>query len=202
MSILMSDDDVSRRFRLLQGLIARYQDSFTSIEKCNKPVIAAIHAACVGGGVDLVTAADIRLCTEDTFFQIKEVDIGLAADVGTLQRMPKVVGNESLVRELAYTARKMFADEALRLGLVSRIFRDKEAMIANALEMASLIASKSPVAVQGTKEQLNFARGHSVDEGLENMKLWNAAHLQSEDVRIAAMAQMDRSAPPPTFSKL
>lgn len=202
MTILMGDEDVSRRFRMLDSFVSKCQDSFTSMEKCNKPVIAAVHSACIGAGVDMISAADIRLCTQDAYFQIKEVDLGLAADLGTLQRMPKIIGNDSLVRELAYTARKMYADEALRVGMIGRIFRDKEAMVQSALEMATVIASKSPVAVQGSKEQLNYARDHTVDEGLRNMVLWNAAHLQSEDVRVAAMAQMDRSAPPPTFSKL
>lgn len=127
---------------------------------------------------------------------------GLAADVGTLQRLPKVIGSDSLVRELAYTARKMFADEALQAGLVSRIFPDKKAVLEGALETAVTIASKSPVAVQGTKNQLNYARDHSIQEGLDNMVNWNAAMLQSEDLRIAAMASMNRDAGPPTYSKL
>lgn len=108
-------------------------------------MIAAVHSACIGAGVDMISAADIRLCTQDAYFQIKEVDLGLAADLGTLQRMPKIIGNDSLVRELAYTARKMYADEALRVGMIGRIFRDKEAMVQSALEMATVIASKSPV---------------------------------------------------------
>ena len=185
-------------------------------------MIAAVHAGCIGGGVDLVTAADIRYCTQDAFFQIKEVeignqnkklilfvffftftfDLGLAADVGTLQRLPKVIGSDSLVRELAYTARKMFADEAAQAGLVSRVFPDKETLLKAALETASLIAGKSPVAIQGTKHNLNYSRDHSIEEGLSYMTTWNAAMLQSEDLRIAAMASMDRKGPAPVYSKL
>ncbi|KAI9552512.1 hypothetical protein GHT06_022878 [Daphnia sinensis] len=202
METVLGDDDVARKFRTLQQFIKSYQLSFTSIEQCNKPVIAAVHGGCIGGGVDLITAADIRFCTQDAFFQIKEVDIGLAADVGTLQRLPKVIGSDSLVRELAYTARKMFADEAAQAGLVSRVLSDKQMMLKAALETASAIAHKSPVAVQGTKHNLNYARDHSIEEGLNYMVVWNATMLQSEDLRIAAMASMDRKGPPPAFSKL
>lgn len=127
---------------------------------------------------------------------------GLAADVGTLQRLPKVIGSESLVRELAYTARKMFADEAAQAGLVSRVLQDKETLLKAALDVAASIAAKSPVAVQGTKHNLNYARDHSVAEGLDYMTTWNAAMLQSEDLRIAAMASMNRKGPAPVFSKL
>ena len=127
---------------------------------------------------------------------------GLAADVGTLQRLPKVIGSDSLVRELALTARKMHADEAARCGLVSRVLPDKDNLLKISLEMAAMIAGKSPVAVQGTKHNLNYAREHSIEEGLAYMVTWNAAMLQSEDVRLAAMASMDRKGPPAVFAKL
>merc|ERR1719431_2074686 len=116
--------------------IRSLQDLLTSLEKCRKPVISCIHSACVGAGVDLITAADIRLCTADAWFCVKEVDMGLAADVGTLQRLPKVIGNQSLVNELCLTARKMRSDEAERCGLVSRLYTDKEEMMAAAVELA------------------------------------------------------------------
>ncbi|XP_021562859.1 delta(3,5)-Delta(2,4)-dienoyl-CoA isomerase, mitochondrial [Carlito syrichta] len=108
--------DVARISWHLRDLITRYQETFNVIEKCPKPVIAAIHGGCIGGGVDLITACDIRYCAQDAFFQVKEVDVGLAADVGTLQRLPKVIGSRSLASELAFTARKMMADEALGSG--------------------------------------------------------------------------------------
>ncbi|XP_068224121.1 delta(3,5)-Delta(2,4)-dienoyl-CoA isomerase, mitochondrial-like [Palaemon carinicauda] len=200
--VVMSDDDVARKCRKLLAIIQEFQDSFTMIEKCPKPVIAAIHNACVGGGVDLICSVDIRYCTSDAWFQVKEVDIGLAADVGTLQRLPKIIGNESLVRELAFSARKIFASEAEKCGLVSRIFDSKESMMSGALDMAEMIASKSPVAVQNTKTSLIYARDHSVQEGLDYMKLLNMTMLQSEDLRIAAMAQMSRDKKKPLFSHL
>uniref|UniRef100_A0A3P9MNC3 Enoyl CoA hydratase 1, peroxisomal n=1 Tax=Oryzias latipes TaxID=8090 RepID=A0A3P9MNC3_ORYLA len=181
----------------------RHGQSFVERPKCPKPVVAAVHGGCIGGGVDLITACDIRLCTQDAFFQVKEVDIGLAADVGTLQRLPKVIGSSSLVNELALTARKMYADEAKSCGLVSRVFVDKEAMMAGALEMAGEIAARSPVAVQGTKLNLIYARDHSVAEGLNYMATWNMSMLQTADVMKSAQASMEKKSPKDVvFSKL
>ncbi|XP_032246547.1 delta(3,5)-Delta(2,4)-dienoyl-CoA isomerase, mitochondrial isoform X2 [Phoca vitulina] len=159
-------DDVARISWYLRSLVSRYQETFNVIEKCPKPVIAAVHGACVGAGVDLITACDIRYCAQDAFFQVKEVDIGLAADVGTLQRLPKVIGNQSLVNELAFTSRRMMADEALSSGLVSRVFPDKVGMLDAAFTLAAEISTKSPVAVQGTKINLVYSRNHSVADGL------------------------------------
>lgn len=192
--------DASRKAFMVRNTIRDYQETFTVIEKCSKPVIAAIHSACVGGGVDMTSACDIRYCTGDAWFQIKEVDVGLAADVGTLQRFPKIVGNDSLVRELCFTARKFYSDEAKQMGFVSRIFQDKEAMMGGALDVASLIASKSPVAVQGSKISLVYSRDHGVQEGLDHVGLWNQSMLQSEDVMKSVMASMEKKQP--TFSKL
>ncbi|XP_023266107.1 delta(3,5)-Delta(2,4)-dienoyl-CoA isomerase, mitochondrial isoform X1 [Seriola lalandi dorsalis] len=196
-------DDTARVSWNLRQKIAKYQETFSVIEKCPKPVVVAVHGACVGGGVDLITACDIRLCTQDAWFQVKEVDIGLAADVGTLQRLPKVIGSSSLVNDLALTARKMYADEAKSSGLVSRVFADKEAMMAGALEMADEIAARSPIAVQGTKINLIYARDHSVAEGLDYMATWNMSMLQTQDVMKSAQAAMEKKSPKTiAFSKL
>ncbi|XP_014017810.2 delta(3,5)-Delta(2,4)-dienoyl-CoA isomerase, mitochondrial [Salmo salar] len=196
-------DDMARTSWNMRRIIAKYQETFSIIERCPKPVVVAVQGACVGGGVDLITACDIRLCTQDAWFQVKEVDIGLAADVGTLQRLPKVIGSRSLVNELALTARKMYADEAKESGLVSRVFPDKEAMLAGALEMAGEIAGRSPVAVQGTKVNLIYSRDHSVAEGLNYMATWNMSMLQTEDVMKSAAASMEKKSPKTiTFSKL
>lgn len=194
------DAEAARRGFRLQNLIASFQQSFSVLEECPKPVIAAIHSACVGGGVDMVTACDIRYCTQDAWFQVKEVDVGLAADVGTLQRLPKVIGNDSLARELCYTARKLLSDEAKECGLVSRVFPDRDALIQGALDLASDIASKSPIAVQGTKVNMVYSRDHSVKEGLHYMAIWNQLMLQSEDLVKAATASMEKKTA--TFSKL
>lgn len=195
-----ADEDPGRRANETKKFIAKYQDSFTSIEKCPKPVIAAVHNACIGGGIDMITACDMRYCTSDAYFQVKEVDLGLCADVGTLQRLPHIVGNESLARELCFSARRLMAPEALSSGLVSRVFTDKDAMMEGALEMAMLIASKSPIAVQGTKVNMVYSRDHSVAEALNYVATWNQAMLQSEDVVKAVMASMQKQKP--EFSKL
>jgi len=197
--VVFGEQDIARKSLALHSKVGWYQDQFTEMERCKKPVICAIHSACVGGGVDLVTATDIRLATQDAWFCVKEVDMGLAADVGTLQRLPKVIGNQSLVNELCLTARKMRSEEAERCGLVSRLYEDKEAMMTSALDLAKQIASKSPVAVQGTKVHLVYSREHSVQEGLRNMVTWNMAMLQSEDVMKSAMASMDKSSEAPEF---
>ncbi|KAL4237790.1 putative enoyl CoA hydratase [Mactra antiquata] len=195
-----SELDIARKAFKLKKFLTVWQENFNAIEKCNKPVIAAIHGACVGGGVDLTSACDIRYCTEDAWFQIKEVDIGLAADLGTLQRFPKVIGNDSYARELAYTARKFYSDEAKSMGYVSRILPDRVSLIDAALDTASLIASKSPVAVQGTKISMVYSRDHTVKEGMEHIGIWNQAMLQSSDMMEAAMSQMQKKQA--KFSKL
>lgn len=189
------EEDVGRRALQLQTMIRDLQESFSVIEKCPQPVIAAVHSACIGGGVDLICSCDIRLCTSDMYLSIKEVDIGLAADLGTLQRLPKIIGSESLVRELAYTARNMYSDEGLSSGLFGRVYPDKESMMNRSLELAAEIAAKSPIAVTATKQQLNYARDHTVEEGLDYMVSWNMGLLQSKDLLEAGQAFMQKKKP-------
>ncbi|CAG2063703.1 unnamed protein product, partial [Timema podura] len=164
---VVEHEDIARRSNALRKQIKRYQDSITSLEKCPKPVIAAVHSACIGGALNLITAADIRFCSSDAWFQLKEVEIGMAADVGALQRLPKIIGSDSLVRELSYTARKMLAPEAKECGLVSRVYDNKDSLLEGALNVATDIATKSPVAVQLTKRNLVYSRDHTVEDGLE-----------------------------------
>jgi enoyl-CoA hydratase len=158
-------------------------------------VLAAIHNGCVGGGVDLISCTDMRYCSADAYFTIKEIDIGMVADVGTLQRLPKLIGNQGIVREMAFTGRKVLADEALRIGLVNQVFETREAMQAGVREMAALIASKSPLSIRGTKEMLNYSRDHSVADGLNYIATWNAAMLMSSDLTAAMMASMAKQTP-------
>lgn len=198
---LAQHEDIARKCKIMEANIKSYQDSFTAIEKCPKPVIAAVHGACIGAGVDMISAADIRYASSDAFFQIKEVDIGLAADVGTLQRFPKIVGSDSLVRELVYTARKYPAIEALKSGFISSMLDDEKSLLNKSMEIAENIASKSPVAVQGSKISMIYSRDHSVQEGLDHIAMHNKSMLQSEDFLNAAMAQAIKG-DPPTFSKL
>ncbi|XP_018782897.1 PREDICTED: delta(3,5)-Delta(2,4)-dienoyl-CoA isomerase, mitochondrial [Bactrocera latifrons] len=193
-------DDIARKAALLEHTIKLYQDSISSLEICAKPVITAVHSGCIGAGVDLITAADIRYCSEDAFFCVKEVDIGMAADVGVLQRLPKVVGNESLARELAYTARRFGATEAHNFGLVSKVYPSKEACVEGALELAAIIAEKSPVAVQATKANIIYSKPRPNQDGLDHIRQTNKLNLQSEDFANAALAALTKEQP--IFSKL
>lgn len=184
--------DTGRKGLRIGEMIRIGQESFSVIEQCTKPVIAAVHGACLGGGVDLISACDVRYCSKDAWFQIKETDLGVAADLGTLQRFPRIIGNGSIARELALTARPFYADEAKQIGLVSRVLPDKESCLQAALDTASLIASKSQVGAQGTKISMVYVRDKSVDEGLEQIATWNPSALQSEDVLIAVQAAMQK----------
>ena len=175
---------VYRVAKELQGYIS-------SLEKIRVPVIAAIHGGCIGGAVDLVTACDIRLASKDAFFCIQEINIGMAADVGTLQRLPKIIP-DSKMREMAYTGRRMYADEAKETGLVSDTYESQEEMLAAANELAKVIASKSPVAIYGLKAVMNYSRDHSVSEGLEYNALWSGAMLSQNDMTEAITANMEK----------
>ncbi|OXV08703.1 hypothetical protein Egran_03535 [Elaphomyces granulatus] len=178
----VSQRDPARKAVYMRRFVAEVQDCITAIERCEKPVIAAMHGHALGLSVDLTAATDVRICSRDAVFSIKEVDIGLAADVGTLSRLPRVVGSAGWVKEVALTARNFGADEALRMGFVNSIHENKAATIAAAIGMAAVMASKSPVAVQGTKELLNWSRDHSVQDGLRYTAVWNSAALQTADI--------------------
>lgn len=162
-------EEVSRKGHHLLKTIKVYQDAITSLELCNKPVIGASHAAVIGAGVDLMSTVDIRYCTKDCYFQVKEVDIGMAADVGTLQRFPKAIGSQSLARELCFSGRKFESDEANSCGFVSRVFETKEEMVEAAINLAEEIASKSPIAVQATKKSMVYSLDHTNQEGLDHI---------------------------------
>jgi len=144
-----------RKRETVRKFILQLQDCITAIEKCRKPVIAAIHRACIGGGVDIISACDMRYCTEDAYFSIKEVDMGLVADIGTLQRLPKIL-NLGVVAEMAYTGRNVGGQEAKEIGLVNQIYINKETMIAAVTQIAEIIASKSPLVTQMMKDKPVF----------------------------------------------
>ncbi len=156
----------SRRNERFRSTALKLQDSFSAMERARFPVLAAIQGACVGGGVDMVSATDIRYATADAWFAITEIDIGMTADVGTLQRMPKLVA-EGIVRELAYTGRRWTAEEAHAAGFVNAVYPDHETMVDAVLDIAGQIATKSPMAVWGTKQTMHYTRDHSVADGLE-----------------------------------
>jgi len=188
-------DDCDGRMReKLRRTILDLQDTLSSIERCRKPVLAAVHGACIGGGVDLVCACDMRYCSADAYFQIKEIDIGMTADVGTLQRLPKLIG-DGMARELAYTGRKVAGEEARAIGLVNRVFDSPAALLAGVMEIAATIAAKSPLSIRGAKEMIVYARDHSVADSLNYIATWNAAMLMSADLKEAMMAGMEKRAP-------
>ena len=186
--------DAGRNARLLRPTILQLQSALSAVENCVKPVLAAIHGYCIGGAVDLIAACDMRYCAENAVFSIKEVDIGMAADVGTLQRLPHIIG-DGVLRELAYTARNFDAQEALDIKLVNKVLDSYDALLAYVLEMAEQIAKKSPIAIEGTKEMIRYARDHSVAEGLNYIATWNAAMLQADDLKVAMAAQMMKQTP-------
>ncbi|MFL1504862.1 crotonase/enoyl-CoA hydratase family protein [Pseudomonas sp. O64] len=186
--------DVGRNARLLRRKILELQASFNAVDNCRKPVLAAIHGYCIGGAIDLISACDMRYAAEDAQFSIKEIDIGMAADVGTLQRLPRIVG-DGMLRELAYTGRQFGAEEARSIGLVNRVYADYESLLAGVMEIAEQIAAKSPIAVTGTKAMISYMRDHTVNDGLEYVATWNSAMLQSNDLRVAIAAHMSKQKP-------
>ncbi|PHV06163.1 enoyl-CoA hydratase [Janthinobacterium sp. BJB412] len=188
------NDCDGRTREALRRLILDLQDTLSSLERCRKPVLAAVHGACVGGGIDLIVCADMRYCSADAWFSIKEIDIGMVADVGTLQRLPRLIG-DGMARELAYTARRVDGAEARQIGLVNRVFDTPEALRAGVREIAAAIAAKSPLSVRGVKEMLGYARDHTVADGLNYNATWNAAMLMSNDLQESMMANMAKRAP-------
>ena len=173
------------------SLVSKMQDTFSSLEECRIPVLVAIQGGCIGGGVDLVTACDMRYATEDAFITIHETNIGMTADVGTFPRLLNLIP-EGLVRELAYTGRRMPAAEAQAIGLVNQVFENHEAMMGHVNEVATDIASKAPLAVYGCKRVITHARDHSTAEGLEYVGLWNASMLHVEQIMEALAAQAEK----------
>ncbi|CAM3235035.1 MULTISPECIES: crotonase/enoyl-CoA hydratase family protein [Pseudomonas] len=186
--------DVGRNARLLRRKILELQASFNAVDNCRKPVLAAIHGYCIGGAIDLISACDMRYAAEDAQFSIKEIDIGMAADVGTLQRLPRIIG-DGMLRELAYTGRQFGAEEARSIGLVNRVYADQESLLAGVMDIARQIAAKSPIAVTGTKAMISYMRDHTVNDGLEYVATWNSAMLQSNDLRVAIAAHMSKQKP-------
>ncbi len=178
----------------LLRFIETLQDAISSVERVRQPVIAAVHGKCIGGGVDLITACDLRLCTADAVFSVREVRMAIVADVGTLQRLPRIVG-EGHARELCYTGDDIPADHALRIGLVRSVHADRDALLAAAQSLAARIAKNSPLAVQGTKRAMVQAHAESVRSGLAHVALHNTAFLISDDLAEAMSAFLEKREP-------
>jgi len=175
------------------------QWSFSALEKARVPVLAAVQGGCIGGAVDLVTACDLRYASADAFFCVQEINIGITADVGTLQRLGSVVP-EGVARELAYTGRRMPAGRAYEVGLVQQVYADPGALVNGVLATAREIAAKSPLAIWGTKVAMNYARDHGVDESLEQIATWQAGMFQPADMMEAFTAKAEKR--PPVFPDL
>lgn len=200
--VLLQANDVGRKAKFINGLISSFQEAFSSIESCAKPVIAAIKGNCIGAAFSLLASCDVRYASADTTFQMKEVDIGMTADMGSLQRIPKAIGNNSLFREYMFSAKKFSSQEAERMGLISRSYADPETTKSAAVELATLIAAKSPIAVQGAKVCARYSRDHTVFDGLRFMANWNMTMYQSEDLIKGASAVASKSKTPPHFNDL
>ncbi len=191
--------EVGRRQARLRSNAQVLQWSFTALEKARVPVIAAVQGGVIGGAVDLVTACDLRYAAADAFFCVQEINIGMTADVGTLQRLGSVVG-EGFAREMAFTGRRVPASRAYEVGLVQEVYADHESLLQGALDTAREIAEKSPLAVWGTKVALNFARDHGVDDSLEQIATWQAGMFQPQDMTEAFTAKAQKR--PPVFEEL
>ena len=174
--------------------VAKLQDAFTALEEVRMPVLVAIQGGAIGGAVDMVSACDSRYCTQDAYFCIKETQLGLTADVGTLQRLPHLL-SQGLVRELAYTGRDMDSQEALSHGFVNNVYSDQKSMLEAVMKIARQIALNSPLAVSGCKEMLNYARDHSVKESLNYMATWQSGMLQMSDIQEAMHAGKEKRLP-------
>jgi len=192
-AIAMDDASAEGRAAIFD-LLTDMQHTFTLIEQLRMPVIFAIQGGCIGGAVDMVTAGCLRYCTADAFFCVQEINIGMVADVGTLQRLPKLLPM-TLVKELAYTGRRLGAERALAHGLVNAVLPTHEACVAEAMKAAQEIASKPPVAIWGTKQVLHFARDHSTEDGLRQMGWMQGAIWSNANVREAIAAMKDKRAP-------
>ncbi|OQU95985.1 hypothetical protein CLAIMM_02130 [Cladophialophora immunda] len=184
--------DPARRARQIRRHVMDVQDCVSSIECCEKPVICIMHGYTLGLAIDISASADIRICTKDAIFSVKEVDLGLAADAGALQRLPSIVGSLSWVKDVCYTGRRFGAEEALSVGYVSSISKDKQSATQEAIKLAANIASKSQIAVLGTKELLNYGTNHDASNGLRYTSLWSGAMLQTRDISSAVNAMKHR----------
>ena len=189
-----TDDEMGRSRGYFLQQLKFLQNAISCLEAARFPVVTAVQGGCIGGGIDLITAADIRICTKDAFFLIEEINVGLAADIGTIQRLPKIIP-AGIAREWTMLGEKVSAERAKEVGLVSSLHNNHEEMMNNAFEIAEKLASKTPLAMWVTKETLNYSRDHTVKESLENVALWNAATLHKEDVMSTMMSKMQKKKP-------
>jgi delta(3,5)-delta(2,4)-dienoyl-CoA isomerase len=194
------NEDFARRTWKIRRHALDYQNAVNAIERCEKPVICLLHGISYGAALDIATAADVRYCTKDVSLCVREIDVGLAPDIGTLSRLPKIGVSYSWAKELVYTARTFAGPEAASQGFVSKVFENKNALIEGGLTLARTIASKSPVAVQSAKALWDFSRDRPVQDGLLYTAAWNGAMVQADDVKRAMMSGIRKTKT--TFEKL
>ena len=192
--VVAQDGDAYARAEAFRHFVKVLQDSFSCLDDARMPVIAAIQGGCIGAGVDMTSACDIRYATEGAFFQIAEINIGMTADVGTFPRLCKLIP-EGWVRELAYSGRRLSAQKAKEIGLVNDVFRTHDAMMAHVMELAGEIATKAPVAVAGSKRMINHARDHSIADGLDYIATWQAGMFSPPHMMEAFAAKAQKRAP-------
>ncbi|MCP5207875.1 MAG: crotonase/enoyl-CoA hydratase family protein [Hahellaceae bacterium] len=192
-SIPMSGDP-ARMAENLRRAVLQLQQAFNILEEVRIPVLAAIQGGCIGGAVDMISACDSRYCTEDTFFTIKETQLGMTADLGTMQRLPHLIP-QGIMRELAYTGRNFVAQEAKEIGLVNKVYPTHEAMLDGVMEIARQIAKQSPVAVAGCKEMINYSRDHSVADSLKYMATWQSGMFRPQDMMKCFAAKAQKTEP-------
>ena len=188
------DAETGRRRANFRRDVLRLQETFSCLDRARMPVLAAIQGGCIGGGVDMISASDMRYCSEDAFFCIQEINIGMTADVGTFPRLPHLIP-QGIVRELAYTGRRLTAREGLEVGLVNRVFPTHAELVSGVLAIAREIAERSPLAVWGSKEMLNYARDHSIADGLDYIATWQTGMFQPGDMLEAFAAKADSRTP-------
>jgi enoyl-CoA hydratase len=193
MSASFTGEPARRAEQMRRGVLA-LQDSFTALEQVRLPVLAAIQGGAIGGAVDMISACDSRYCTKEAFFCIKETQLGMTADVGTLQRLGQLM-SPGLVRELAYTGRNMDSNEALQRGFVNQVFESQQEMLDAVMKIAKQIAINSPMAVAGSKEMLNYARDNSIQDSLNYMATWQSGMFQLPDIQEAMQAAADKRMP-------
>ncbi len=194
--LVTGDNLAAERTKLLE-LIGRMQEACNRVARCRKPVLAAVAGWCIGGGLDLAAACDIRICSDDARFSLREVKLAIVADVGSLQRLPRIIG-QAHTRQMAYTGGTVDAPSALRIGLVTEVLDSHEALYARAHSLADEIAANSPGTVQGIKQVMDYCEDKSTADGLRFVAVWNSAFLQSADLAEAVQAFMERR--PPNFT--
>ncbi|MBL4826175.1 MAG: crotonase/enoyl-CoA hydratase family protein [Spongiibacteraceae bacterium] len=193
-ALLRGDVELGRKHEDLRRTVLQLQEVFNLLEKARMPVLAAVQGACIGGAVDMISACDSRYCTDDAFFSVEETNIGMVADLGTLQRLPALIP-QGVARELVYTGRRLYAEEAKALGLVNTVYSSQQEMLDGVMQIAEQIASHSPLVITGCKEMMNYARDHSVADSLNMASVWQSGMFQRADLIEGFSARAEKRKP-------